>query len=136
VGRICAQAARLYEQNHYAEAEERFAAAISESERASTTRTVRGACLVGLAATQRKESKYVEAELAARRAVEYLCAATEVPDAIERRRYLATRLPGENLRQFFGRHNDAELRAFLADAEVEAMARDPSPGRPPHDAEG
>jgi sulfite reductase (ferredoxin) len=67
----------------------------------------------------------------------YRCPATEVPDAIERllRRYLATRLPSENLRQFFARHSDAELRAFLAGAQVEAVARDPSPGPTPHPAE-
>jgi len=72
------------------------------------------------------------------RPIGYRCLATEVPHAVERllRRYLATRLPGENLRQFFARHGDAELRAFLADAEVEAIARDPSPGRPPHGVEG
>ncbi len=72
------------------------------------------------------------------RPIGYRCLATEVPDAIERllRRYLATRFPGENLRQFFARYTDAELRAFLADAEVEAVARDPSPGRPPHGVEG
>ena len=72
------------------------------------------------------------------RPVGYRCPASEIPQAIERllRRYLATRLPGENLRQFFGRHTDAELRAFLANAEVEAVARDPSPGRPPRGVEG
>lgn len=72
------------------------------------------------------------------RPVGYRCAAPEVPTAIERllRRYLAARFPGENLRRFFARHGDAELRAFLADAEVEAVARDASPGRPPHGVEG
>ena len=72
------------------------------------------------------------------RPIGYRCAARAVPAAIERllRRYLATRFPRENLREFFARHNDAELRAFLADAEVEAAARDPSPGRPPHGVEG
>ena len=72
------------------------------------------------------------------RPVGYRCAATEVPDAIEHllRQYLATRSRRENLRQFFARHSDAELRAFLADAEVEAVTRDPSPGRPPHGVEG
>ena len=71
------------------------------------------------------------------RPIGYRCAAGEVPEAIERllRRYLATRLPGENLRQFFARHDDAELRAFLADTEVEAAARDSSPGPPPRGVE-
>ena len=42
------------------------------------------------------------------------CLATEVPDAIERllRRYLDDRSSNENLRQFFARHNDIELREF------------------------
>ncbi len=72
------------------------------------------------------------------RPIGYRCPASEVPVAIERllRRYLATRCRGENLRQFFARHSDGELRAFLADAKVEAVARDPSPGRPPHGVEG
>jgi len=72
------------------------------------------------------------------RPIGYRCPASEVPQAIERllRRYLATRLLGENLRQFFTRHTDGELRAFLADAEVEAVARDSSPGLPPHGVEG
>jgi sulfite reductase (ferredoxin) len=72
------------------------------------------------------------------RPIGYRCPATEVPDAIEQllRQYLATRSRGENLRQFFARHSDAELRVFLADAEVKAVARDPSPGRPPHGVEG
>jgi sulfite reductase (ferredoxin) len=72
------------------------------------------------------------------RPIGYRCRATEVPDAIERllRRYMATRLPGENLRQFFAGHSDAELRASLAAAEVESVPRDPSPGRPPHGVEG
>jgi sulfite reductase (ferredoxin) len=47
-----------------------------------------------------------------------------VPEAIERllREYLAQRTPGENLRQFFGRHSEPELKAFLAgSAGVEAL---------------
>ena len=72
------------------------------------------------------------------RATGYRCLATDVPDAIERllRHYLADRLPGENLRGFFARHNDAELREFLAGELVAAVARDPSPGRVPHAIEG
>ena len=68
----------------------------------------------------------------------YRCLATDVPDALERllRHYLAERLPGENLRGFFARHNDAELREFLAGELVAAVARDPSPGRVPHAIEG
>ena len=60
------------------------------------------------------------------RPVGYRCLATEVPDAIERmlRRYLAARADGENLRQFFARHTDAELREFLAGEPVAAVTRD------------
>jgi sulfite reductase (ferredoxin) len=72
------------------------------------------------------------------RPVGYRCPASEVPDAIERllRRYLADRFLGENLRQFFSRHNETELREFLAGELVEAVARDVSPGRVPHGLEG
>jgi len=72
------------------------------------------------------------------RPVGYRCLAGEVPDAIERllRQYLAERETGENLRQFFSRHSNDELRGFLAGQWVEAVTRDPSPGRVPHGAEG
>src|SRR6202521_2858954 len=58
------------------------------------------------------------------RPVGYRCAATEVPDALERLlgRYLAQREPGENLRRFFVRHSDRELREFLAGDGVGAVA--------------
>jgi sulfite reductase (ferredoxin) len=70
------------------------------------------------------------------RAVGYRCPATEVPDAIERllRRYLTRRATGENLRQFFARHTDAELREFLAGEALGAVPRDLPPvsvGRSP-----
>ncbi len=60
------------------------------------------------------------------RPVGYRCAATEVPDALERllSRYLDQREPGENLRRFFARHNDTELREFLAGEALQAVARD------------
>ena len=63
------------------------------------------------------------------RPVGYRCPATEVPDAIERllRQYLSVRETGENLRQFFARHTDTELREFLAGAAVDAVARDLPP---------
>jgi sulfite reductase (ferredoxin) len=72
------------------------------------------------------------------RPVGYRCLASEVPDAIERllTRYLDDRNPNENLRQFFARHNDIELREFLAGELVAAVARDASPGRVPHGVEG
>jgi len=66
------------------------------------------------------------------RPVGYRCAATEVPDALERLlgRYLAQREPGENLRRFFVRHSDTELREFLAGESLAPVARDlPDPAR-------
>ena len=67
------------------------------------------------------------------RPVGYRCAATEVPEAMERllRRYLATRTEGENLRAYFARHNNDEIRDQLAGVAVESVARDLSPGRVP-----
>jgi sulfite reductase (ferredoxin) len=45
-------------------------------------------------------------------------------------RYLEQREPGENLRRFFVRHSDTELREFLAGEVVTAVARDlPDPTR-------
>jgi sulfite reductase (ferredoxin) len=72
------------------------------------------------------------------RPVGYRVAATEVPAAIERllRVYLAGRGPAENFRAFCARHSDAELRAFLAGGALDAVARDPSPGRVPHTVDG
>jgi sulfite reductase (ferredoxin) len=72
------------------------------------------------------------------RPVGYRCLASEVPDAIERllRRYLERQLPGENLRQFFARHGDGELRTFLAGEAVEAAVRDIPAGLVPHGIEG
>ena len=60
------------------------------------------------------------------RPVGYRCAATDVPDALERLlgRYLAEREAGENLRRFFARHSDTQLREFLAGEMVPAVARD------------
>jgi sulfite reductase (ferredoxin) len=67
------------------------------------------------------------------RLVGYRCPAPLVPDAIERllRRYLAGRAFGENLRSWFARHSNDELRAQLADEELAAVERDPSPGPVP-----
>jgi sulfite reductase (ferredoxin) len=72
------------------------------------------------------------------RPVGYRCLAGEVPDAIERllHRYLERQLPGENLRQFFARHGDDELRTFLAGEAVEAAVRDIPAGLVPHGIEG
>jgi len=73
------------------------------------------------------------------RPVGYRCLATEVPDALERLlgRYLASRNEGENLRRFFARHSDGELREFLAGEIVPAVVRDlPSPQNMAHLAGG
>jgi sulfite reductase (ferredoxin) len=71
------------------------------------------------------------------RPVGYRCAGYEVPEAIERilRNYLEHRDPAENLRQFFARHSENDLRSFLAGEVLAAAARDASPGRPPHEVE-
>jgi sulfite reductase (ferredoxin) len=63
------------------------------------------------------------------RQVGYRCLATEVPGAIERllRQYLNTRSRGENLRQFFSKHSETELREFLAGGATEAAVRDLPP---------
>ncbi len=68
------------------------------------------------------------------RPIGYRAAATEVPAAIERllRAYLAERADGQSFRDFTARHTDEDLRALLAGAAVAAVARDSSPGRPPH----
>ncbi len=60
------------------------------------------------------------------RPVGYRCVATEVPEALERLlgRFLADREPGENLRRFFARHSNTEIREFLAGDAVPAVARD------------
>jgi sulfite reductase (ferredoxin) len=72
------------------------------------------------------------------RPIGYRCLASEVPDAIERllRRYLDERFTDENLRHFFARHSDEELRECLAGKFLAAVARDPSPGKVPHAVEG
>jgi len=60
------------------------------------------------------------------RPVGYRCPATEVPEALERLlgRYIAERGPDENLRRFFARHSDAQIREFLAGEEKEPVPRD------------
>jgi sulfite reductase (ferredoxin) len=72
------------------------------------------------------------------RPVGYRCLATEVPEAIERllRRYLADGDADENLRHFFARHSDAELRDYLAGQTVDAVVRDLPEGRVPSSVEG
>jgi hypothetical protein len=48
---------------------------------------------------------------------------------------LIERSGNENLRQFFARHGDAELRAFLAGEATDPVPRDLSPGHVPQGIE-
>jgi sulfite reductase (ferredoxin) len=68
------------------------------------------------------------------RQIGYRAAAEDCPDAIERllRGYLQLRTDGEDLRSYFRRTSDEDLRAQLAGAVVAAVERDPSPGRVPN----
>ena len=68
----------------------------------------------------------------------YRCPATEVPAAIERllHGYLAAKLPGENLRAFFARYSDAELRSWLAGGHADPVERDQPSGRVPASVAG
>ncbi len=72
------------------------------------------------------------------RPIGYRIPAAEVPAALERLldAYLAERRDGESFRQFAARHTDDALRRFLAGDAVAAVARDASPGRPPHGVDG
>lgn len=72
------------------------------------------------------------------RPVGFRCAATDVPDVIERLLgdFNARREPGENLRQFFARHSNEEIRAILAGDYVEAVERDLALGPVPQGVEG
>ena len=67
------------------------------------------------------------------RAIGYRAPATEVPNAMERllQRYLAQRLKAENLRSYFARHSDEDLRNQLAGAVVAPVARDLPTAPPP-----
>ncbi len=67
------------------------------------------------------------------RQIGYRAAAEDCPEAIERllRGYLVQRTDGENLRSFFRRTSDEDLRALLNGAAAEAVERDPAPGRVP-----
>jgi sulfite reductase (ferredoxin) len=68
------------------------------------------------------------------RPVGYRCPAPLVPEAIERmlREYMAAREPGENLREWFGRHTNEELRGQLAGEVLDPVERDLPAGRVPH----
>ncbi|MES2393294.1 MAG: precorrin-3B synthase [Acidobacteriota bacterium] len=67
------------------------------------------------------------------RQIGYRAAAEDCPEAIERllRGYLKARTADESLRSYFRRTSDDDLRAQLAGAVVEAVERDPAPGRVP-----
>ncbi len=67
------------------------------------------------------------------RPVGYRCPAPLVPEAIERllRGYLAERQPDENLRAWFARHTNDELRAQLAGEKLAAVERDRPVGHVP-----
>jgi sulfite reductase (ferredoxin) len=73
------------------------------------------------------------------RPVGYRCAATDVPDAIERllNAFQRERDGSENLRQFFARHSSDALRGLLAGTPVipTPVERDLSPGAVPHSVE-
>jgi sulfite reductase (ferredoxin) len=68
------------------------------------------------------------------RPVGYRCPAPLVPESIERllRQYLADRNDGENLRAWFSRYPDEELRAHLAGEALAPVERDIPAGRVPH----
>jgi sulfite reductase (ferredoxin) len=68
------------------------------------------------------------------RPVGYRCPAPLVPEAIERllRHYLAARVPNENLRAWFARHTDDELRAHLAGEVLAPVERDLPTAPVPH----
>ncbi|MGC2403026.1 MAG: nitrite/sulfite reductase [Acidobacteriaceae bacterium] len=63
------------------------------------------------------------------RPIGYRCLAVEVPDALERllSGYLQARKPDENLRAYFGRTSDEQLREQLAGEVLEVVSRDPAP---------
>jgi sulfite reductase (ferredoxin) len=67
------------------------------------------------------------------RPVGYRCAASEVPEAIERllREFNVQREPGENLRRFFARHSNEEIRGWLAGELVASVERDAPAGEVP-----
>jgi sulfite reductase (ferredoxin) len=72
------------------------------------------------------------------RPVGYRCEAAEVPNAIERllRAFENGRHSNENLRQFFARHSNDEIRSLLAGIWIESVERDVVAGPVPHGVEG
>ena len=72
------------------------------------------------------------------RPVGYRCAASEVPDAIERllSEFNEQRAPGENLRSFFARHSNEQIRGWLAGEFISPVERDAAAGPVPMGVEG
>jgi len=70
------------------------------------------------------------------RPVGYRSPASQVPEAIARllRKYLITRETDENLRAWFARHTNDELRVYLAGETLAPVERDLPTGRVPHAA--
>jgi len=66
------------------------------------------------------------------RPVGYRCAATDVPDAIERlmNRFQSDRKSDENLRQFFARHSNDDLRSILAGGYAQTVERNAATAGP------
>ena len=71
------------------------------------------------------------------RQIGYRCPRRWLPEAIERllRGYLGSRKREENLRAWFARHSNDELRAFLAGGVLAAVERDVAVGHVPHGVE-
>jgi len=72
------------------------------------------------------------------RPVGYRCAASDVPDAIERllAGFGERREPGENLRRFLARHSNEDVRSILAGSFVSPVERDLALGPVPQGVEG
>jgi sulfite reductase (ferredoxin) len=72
------------------------------------------------------------------RPVGYRCAASDVPDAIERllAAFNERRDEGENLRQFLARHSNEDIRSILAGSLVASVERDLALGPVPQGVEG
>jgi sulfite reductase (ferredoxin) len=72
------------------------------------------------------------------RPVGYRCAASDVPDAIERllSEFNSRREPDENLRRFLARHSNEEIRSILAGSYVAPVERDLALGPVPQGVEG
>ncbi len=72
------------------------------------------------------------------RPVGYRCAASDVPDAIERLLvgFDERREPGENLRRFLARHSNDNIREILAGSYIAPVDRDLTLGQVPQGVEG